>query len=112
LLPAVEPQVLVEVALRVEQTNAHEWDPEIRRRLAVIAGQHAKATGVDRHGVVQPEFRAEVRDRPIDELGIMIPDPGSLTRALAIRFAHEPIVEREELRIACNGAEPLGMTAR
>ena len=63
LLPAVERQALVEVALPVEQAHAHHRHAEIAGRLAVIAGQDAQAARVDRHRVVQSEFGAEVRDR-------------------------------------------------
>src|SRR4029450_7570384 len=63
LLPAVQPQVLVEVALRVEQPHADEWNPEVRRRLAMVPSKHTETTGVDGHGVVEPELCAEVRDR-------------------------------------------------
>ena len=61
LLPAVEPDPLVEIALRVEQTDRHQRHAQVGRRLAVIARENAQAAGVDRDGVVEPELGAEVR---------------------------------------------------
>ena len=63
LLPAVEPECLVEVALGVEQPDADQRHRQVRGGLAVVAGQHAEAAGVDRHRVVEPELGAEVGDR-------------------------------------------------
>ena len=63
-LPAVRVQVLVEVALVVEQPHAHERQTEVRGRLQVVAGEHAKAAGVVRQGIsVKREFERKVGDR-------------------------------------------------
>src|SRR5690606_27318690 len=56
LLPTVGTNVLVEVALLVEQSHSHERQGQVAGRLDVITGQHAQATRVDRHRVVQPEL--------------------------------------------------------
>ena len=61
LLPAVVRHPLVEVALRIHEADADERHAEIAGLLAVVAGQHAQAAGVDRQGLVQRELRREVR---------------------------------------------------
>ena len=68
-LPAVRVDPLPEVAAAVEQADADERHPELRRRLEVVAGEDAEAAGVDRQPLVQPELHAEVGD---EELALVI----------------------------------------
>ena len=62
LLPAVVGHALAEVALRIHEADADERHAEVGGFLAVIAGQHAEAAGVDRQRLVQRELGGEVRD--------------------------------------------------
>ena len=52
LLPAVGRDALVEVALRIHEADADERQAQIAGFLAVVAGQHAEAAGVDRQRLV------------------------------------------------------------
>ena len=61
-LPAVVGHALVEVALRIHEADADERHAEVAGFLAVIAGQHAEAAGVDRQRLVQRELRREIGD--------------------------------------------------
>ena len=63
LLPAVGREALVEVALRIHEADADERHAEVAGFLAVIAGEHAEAAGVDRQRLVQRELGGEVGDR-------------------------------------------------
>jgi hypothetical protein len=45
-LPSVGIELLVEVALGVQQADADERDTEVGTRLQVVAGEHAEAAGV------------------------------------------------------------------
>jgi hypothetical protein len=63
LLPAVGGERLVEVALRVHETDADERHAEVAGLLAVIAREHAQAAGVDRQRLMQRELGREVGDR-------------------------------------------------
>ncbi len=63
LLPTVGVELLVEVALGVQQADADERHTEVGGRLEVVAGQHAEASGVLRQGFGQPEFGGEVGNR-------------------------------------------------
>ena len=65
LLPAFRRHRLVEVALRIHEADADERHAEVARFLAVIAGEHAEAAGVDRQRLVQRELGGEVGDRPV-----------------------------------------------
>src|SRR5439155_324914 len=47
LLPSVEPQSLVRVSLDIEQADADQWEAQVRRRLALVPGEHADASGID-----------------------------------------------------------------
>ena len=62
LLPAVGVQLLVEVALGVEQADADERDAEVGRRLEVVAGQHAEPARVLGERFGDAELRREVGD--------------------------------------------------
>ena len=62
-LPPFGRHVLVEVALRIHEADADERHAEVARFLAVIAGQHAEAAGVDRQRLMQRELGREIRDR-------------------------------------------------
>src|SRR2546426_1103682 len=54
--------VLAEIPVPVEEADRRQRDAELRRRLQVIAREHAEAAGVDREALVEPELRREVRD--------------------------------------------------
>ncbi len=41
-LPAVQADLLIEIALGVQQAHTHQWDTEIGCGFAVIAGQHTE----------------------------------------------------------------------
>ncbi len=60
-LVAFGVELLLEVALAVQQSDADERKAQVARRLAVIAGEDAEAPGVDRQAFVEAELRAEVR---------------------------------------------------
>ena len=61
-LPAGVVDALVEVAGAVEQPDADERDPELRRGFQVVAGEHAEAARVDRQLVGERELHREVGD--------------------------------------------------
>ena len=56
---------LPEVAAAVEQADADERHPELRRGLEVVAGEDAEAARVDRQPLVQAELHAEVGDEQL-----------------------------------------------
>ena len=62
LLPAVDVEVLAEVALAVHQADADERQAEVAGALEMIAGQDAEAAGIDRHALVDAELGREVGD--------------------------------------------------
>ena len=56
LLPAVLRDRLMEVPLRVHETDAHQRHAEIAGLLAVIAREHAQTTGVDGQRLMNREL--------------------------------------------------------
>ncbi len=69
LLPAFRRHRLVEVALRIHEADADERNPEVARFLAVIAGEHTEAAGVDRQRLVERELGREVGNRAASRHG-------------------------------------------
>ena len=63
LLVAVGVDRLAEVAMPVEKADADERDGHVGGGLAMVAGQHAQAAGVDAERLVEAELGAEVGDR-------------------------------------------------
>ena len=63
LLPAVGRQRLAEVAVAVEEADAHERHAEVAARLEVVAGQHAETARVLGERLGDAELRREVGDR-------------------------------------------------
>ena len=82
LLPAVDVQILAEVALLVHQADADERNAEIRGALEMIARENAQAARVDRQTLVQAELRTEVGD---DRIGLSAADLLEPGRRLEIR---------------------------
>ena len=54
---------LEEISLPVEQADADERQAQVARSLAVIAGENAKAAGVDRQAFMETEFGTEIGDQ-------------------------------------------------
>ena len=83
LLPPVEPELLVEVPLRVEQTEADQRDAKVRRGLTMAAGEDAHPPRVDRNRVVKPDIRAELRYGSIAHLRDISGEPRVIVRSNA-----------------------------
>jgi hypothetical protein len=47
LLPTFRRYMLVEIALRIHESYAHERYPKVTRFLAIVAGKNAQAAGID-----------------------------------------------------------------
>ena len=103
LLPSVEPKPLIEVALHVEEADADHRHAQVARGLAVVAGEHAEATRIDRHGVVQTELRAEVCDRTSVQLRVRVGEPGVPARGLMRHPRHHVVVPTQEVAVARAG---------
>lgn len=106
LLPPVDPDALVEVALAIENAHTDKWDAEIRRRLAVIAREHAEPAAVDRHRAMHAELGAEVSDGLCSQIGLCAAEPRMLERRLGGKPAHHRVVSLEEGRIRSQRDQP------
>ncbi len=60
---------------------------------------------------MQPELGAEIRDRPVDELGIRGGEPGAGGRRVARGRGGDGVVQAQELGVRCAGGEPRGIDA-
>src|SRR5262249_17861141 len=63
LLPAIGVQVLTEVAVLIEQTDADQRNGAIAGGLQVVAGEDAEATRVDWEALGEAVFGGEVGDQ-------------------------------------------------
>src|SRR5262249_18004561 len=80
-LNAVLVDLLPEIAMPIEQTNRNEIQVKIARRLAMVAGEYAKAPGIIRDRFVKTKFSREIGDRipnrasgPRLSVGVMAPE--------------------------------------
>ena len=81
VLPAVDVEMLLEIALVVEQPDGHQRHAQPAGALDVVARKHAQAAGVDRHRLVDAELQREIGHRlRAEHAGV-----GSAPRR---RFAH------------------------
>ena len=96
-LPAGGVDLLLEVALAVEEADADERDVEVGRALEVVAGEDAEAAGVDVHGLVQAELHREVGDHAAVRLGVALPVFRGLH--LLLELSLDRLHVREERRV-------------
>src|ERR1700730_2144041 len=65
-LNAVLIDLLPEIAMSIQQTNRNEIEVEITRRLAMVASEYAKTTGIIRDRFVKTKFGREIGDRILE----------------------------------------------
>ena len=106
-LPAVGRDALVEVALRIHEADADERQAQVARFLAVIAGQHAEAAGVDRQRLVQRELGREVGDAARRAGAVALRPPAALAAAGAVERLDRLVVAVQEDRVARRLLQPL-----
>ena len=63
VLIAVDVELLLEVALVVEQSHGDERDTQTAGALDVVAGEHTETTRIDRHRLMDAELRREIDHR-------------------------------------------------
>jgi len=97
LLPAVGLNLLLEVTIFIERADANERDPEVARGLAVIAGEHAEAAGVNAQAFVKAEFGREINKRAALVAGMVLGEPAVVERLhVRLEFAPHGLVHAEE----------------
>ena len=87
----------MEIALRIHEADADERHAEVAGFLAVIAGQHAEAAGVDRQRLMQRELGGEVGDLLADEIAVLAMTPGVVRRPHRVEASDRGIVVGEPL---------------
>ena len=112
LLPAVAVQVLLEVALVVEQPDGHQGNPQAAGALDVVAREHAQTAGVDRHRLVDPELQREVGHRlRAQHAGVGLAPKRRLGDVL-LQTPIGVVDAAEEDQLGCPHLEPLGRELR
>ena len=105
LLPAVVAQVLTKVPVPVQQTDPHEGDAEVARRLEVVTSQHTQPARVLGEGLGDAELRREVGHRPQGVRSLSLEPQGRFEVAVQIGV-HLP-QEAGEGGVGGQGLEPL-----
>ena len=75
LLVAVRVDRLAEIAVAVEQANAHERDRHVRSGLQMVAGEHAQAARIDAERLVEAVFSTEVGDGMFELAPVLALEP-------------------------------------
>ncbi len=101
LLPAFRRHALMEVPLRIHEADADQRDAQIAGFLAVIAGEHAEAAGVNRQRLVQRELRRKVGDRAGAVVETVLP-PGVPRAAGTVQRLDRRVVNGEEAVVLCH----------
>ncbi len=93
LLPAVGVEALAEVAVPVQEADAHQRNAQVARRLEMVAGQDAQATRVLGHSLGDAELGREVGDQVerAVALGLEPALSGEVALQLAMHLAEEPL---------------------
>src|SRR5690348_4718879 len=99
LLPPVRLDLLVKVAVLVQQPDTDERQTEITRRLARVAGQHAETAAVGVNALVQTVLAREIRDGTGVEVGMILREPRVLAgvHVLIELTDHRPVLAHERL---------------
>ncbi len=106
-LPPFCRNMLVKITLRIHEPDADQRHAEVARFLAVIAGQHTKAAGVNRQRLVQGEFGREVGNRLAVQSWKGVRPPGVARGARIVERGNRPIVEPHDFRIGCGRVDRL-----
>ena len=106
-LPALGRRRLVEVSLRIHEADADQRHAEVARLLAVIAGEHAEAAGIDRQRLMNRELGREVRDRRVLQIGKAPRHPRVLRGVRRVEPFHRVVVRVEKFLVARHLLEAL-----
>src|SRR5919112_4701125 len=75
----------------------------------MVAGKHAETAGVNRQGGVDAELGGEIGDGSLDELGLMLADPGRRggSREQIVESIHHLVISRQIVGIGSRLAQSL-----
>ena len=82
LLSAIAIDLLLEIAVPVEQPDRDEVQIQIAGRFAMIAGKNAEAAGVVRNRFVKAELGRKIGDRVLEDVAVAGFSVGILAREI------------------------------
>src|SRR5262249_31373364 len=106
-LPTVRLNPLMEIALRINKTYTEYRNAKVAGFFAVIAGQNSQASGVNRQGSVESEFRGEIGNRLLCQIGKLAGKPFLRAVLRAIERFHCDFVFAQEIRITGSSYQPV-----
>ena len=104
-MPAIAVEHLAEVALLVEQADTRDRQSQVAGGLEIITGQDAKTTGVDRQGLTEAEFHAEVGN-PSDIEACLYPTIPATVCLIGGAFGRQTLQFLAKLRIISELLQP------
>src|SRR5580692_5416427 len=97
LLPSVRLDLLLEVSVLIERTDADKRNSEVACGLAVITGKHAEAARVNPQAFVKTKFRGKINKRSALVPGMVLREPRLIERFhIRLEFAQHRLVHAEE----------------
>ena len=91
LLPAGGIEVLPEIPLLVEKSDAHERKAQIAGGFQMIAGQHAQSAGENGKALGNSELGGKISHNHVVFLAVISPVPGAFSRNVGIQFVDDPL---------------------
>ena len=88
-LPSLRVDTLLEISLRVHEADTHERNTQIAGFLAMVSGQNAETSAVNRNRNVESELGRKVGNRRSLERGEFRGRPGVLIAQIFVEAAHD-----------------------
>ncbi len=105
-LVAFPVDVLVEVSLAIEEPDRDERQPEIARRLAVVAGEYPEPARVEPQALVEAVLRTEVGDQILLAVELALDLGGQAVRQIGLEARERPPIEVHERGVVGGLLEP------
>ena len=107
LLPAGLVEVLAEIALLVEKSDAHDRHAEVARGLQVVAGQDAQAAGEDGEAFGQAELGGKVRGQAAVDRLVRALIPAGFAGDVFVELPGDPVQVGHERVVSRRGFQAL-----
>ena len=112
LLPPIQRQLLVEVALQVKKAHPNQRYSQVGGCLAVVSGQDTKAARINGYRSMDAELGAEVGHRPGRMITVVLRKPGAARGLLHGGCLHHLLVLLEEPGSLARAARRAGSARR
>src|SRR3990172_2035323 len=91
LLKAVGVQILPEISLLIEQSDAEERESEVACRLEMITGEDAEASRIVRYALREAKLSRKIRNAGLKDLAVRLLEPAGTRLAVFLEFLVSPL---------------------